>query len=127
VHSPGYYVHIDPEQVFIGIGMWRPEAHALSGIRARIAAKPAEWRRAIGDKTFQRHFKLGGESLMRPPRGYDKNLEFIDDIKRKSYMGVKNLDRDDCLSSQFQRNVETSFRAAELFMRFLCKSVGVRF
>lgn len=64
---------------------------------------------------------------MRPPRGYDKNLEFIDDIKRKSYMGVKNLDRDDCLSSQFQRNVETSFRAAELFMRFLCKSVGVRF
>jgi uncharacterized protein (TIGR02453 family) len=127
VHSPGYYVHVDPEQVFIGVGMWRPEADALSGIRERINAQPAEWRRTVGDKAFRRHFKLGGESLTRPPRGYDKNHELIDDIKRKSYMGVRNLDRDDCLSPQFQRKVETAFKAAEPFMRFLCKSVGVPF
>ncbi len=24
VHSPGYYVHIEPDEVFIGVGMWRP-------------------------------------------------------------------------------------------------------
>ena len=45
VHSPGYYVHIDPDQVFIGVGMWRPESDALRAIRERIAAKPAEWKR----------------------------------------------------------------------------------
>jgi len=127
VHSPGYYVHIDPEQVFIGAGMWRPESDALRGIRERIAAKPAEWKRAVSDKAFSRNFELGGESLIRPPRGFDKDHELIEDIKRKSFMAVKNLDRDDCLSPQFQKKVEASFKASDLFMRFLCKSVGVPF
>ena len=53
--------------------------------------------------------------------------EAIEDIKRKSFMGVKNMERDACLGSQFQRSVETSFKAADPFIRFLCKSVGVPF
>ena len=24
VHAPGYYVHIEPDDVFVGAGMWRP-------------------------------------------------------------------------------------------------------
>lgn len=127
VHSPGYYVHIDPDQVFLGAGMWRPEPDALRGIRERIAAKPAEWKRAVGDAAFKRHFSPGGESLARPPRGFDKNHELIDDIKRKSFIAVKDMDREDCLSPQFQRRVETAFKAAEPYMRFLCKAVGVPF
>ena len=127
VHSPGYYVHIDPDQIFLAAGMWRPESDPLRGIRERIAAKPAEWKRAVGDKAFRRHFSLGGESLTRPPRGFDKDHELIEDIKRKSFIAVKDMDRDDCLSPQFQRRVETAFRAAEPYMRFLCKAVGVPF
>ena len=61
------------------------------------------------------------------PRGFDMDHEFIDDIKRKSFIAVRNVKRDDCLSPQFQRKVESSFKAAEPFMRFLCKSVGVPF
>ncbi len=127
VHSPGYYVHIDPDQVFLGAGMWRPESDPLRSIRERIAAKPQEWKRAVGDGAFRRHFELGGESLTRPPRGFDKDHELIDDIKRKSFIAVKDMDRDDCLTPQFQRHVETAFRAAEPYMRFLCKAVGVPF
>ncbi len=127
VHAPGYYVHIDPEQVFVGVGMWRPESEPLRGIRERIVARPAEWVRASRDRTFRRHFELGGESLTRPPRGFDKDHEHIEDIKRKSFMGVKNMDQDDCLKPQFQRSVETAFKAATPFMQFLCKSVGVPF
>ena len=127
VHSPGYYVHVDPEQVFLGVGMWRPESDALLAIRQRIAARPAEWKDALGDPKFRRHFELGGESLSRPPRGFDKDHELIEDIKRKSFIAVRNLDVGDSVSPQFQRKVETSFSAAEPFMRFLCKAVGVPF
>ena len=74
VHSPGYYVHIEPNNVFLGAGMWRPDAEPLRGIRERIAARPAEWKRTMNDAGFKRHFKLGGESLTRPPRGFDKGL-----------------------------------------------------
>lgn len=126
VHSPGYYVHIAPDEVFIGVGMWRPDSDPLRQIRERIAARPAEWRRAIGAPTFKRQFSLGGESLQRPPRGFDKEHPLIDDIKRKSFIAVRSLDVADCLKPQFQRSVETSFRNAALYMEFLCKAVGVK-
>ena len=125
VHSPGYYVHIDPDQVFLGVGMWRPDSDSLRSIRERIVAKPAEWRRTTADAKFRRHFRLGGESLSRPPRGFDREHEHIGDIKRKSFMGVRNFDVQDCLRPGFQRKVETSFSAATPFMKFLCKAVGV--
>ncbi len=127
VHAPGYYVHIAPQQVFVGVGMWRPDSEPLRRIRERIAAKPAEWRRAVGGGTFVRHFALGGESLLRPPRGFQKDHECIDDIRRKSFIAVRELAVKDCLKPQFQRTVESSFKTAEPFMRFLCKAVGVRF
>ncbi len=127
VHSPGYYVHIDPDDVFLGAGMWMPESEPLLGIRQRIADKPAEWQRAKGDKGFIRHFNLGGTSLTRPPRGFDKEHPMIEDIKRKSFIAIKNMSHADALSPQFQRKVETAFKAATPYMRFLCKAVGVPF
>jgi uncharacterized protein (TIGR02453 family) len=127
VHSPGYYVHIDPDQVFLGAGMWRPDSDSLRMIRERIVAHPAEWSRTLGDKRFKRHFELGGETLTRPPRGFDKDHEHIEDIKRKSFIAVRNLDVADCLGKGFQRKVETSFSAATPYMTFLCKAVGVPF
>ena len=127
VHSPGYYVHIDPQQVFLGVGMWRPDPASLRSIRDRIAAKPAEWKRTIGDAKFKRQFDLGGEVLTRPPRGFDKEHECIADIKRKSFIAVKYLAVDDCLSPQFARKVATSFKVGTPYMQFLCKAVGVPF
>ncbi len=127
VHSPGYYVHIEPDELFLGVGMWRPDSDPLRGIRERIAAKPAEWQRAMDSQPFRRNFSLGGESLSRPPRGFDKELECIEDIKRKSFIAVREFKVEDCLKPQFQRTVESSFKSADPFMRFLCKAVGVRF
>jgi uncharacterized protein (TIGR02453 family) len=126
VHSPGYYVHIDPNEVFIGVGMWRPDADPLRQIRERIAARPGEWQRAIGTAAFKRHFSLGGESLKRPPRGFDKEHPLIDDIKRKSFIAVRTVPVADCLKPQFQRTVETSFKQATPYMEFLCAAVGVK-
>ena len=127
VHSPGFYVHIEPDNVFLGAGMWRPDSESLKNIRQRIAAKPAEWKRTMNDRAFKRHFKLGGESLLRPPRGFDKEHECIADIKRKSFIAVKNMDVDACLNPRFQQQVETAFRSATPYMKFLCKAVGVPF
>ena len=127
VHAPGYYVHIEPDNVFLGAGMWLPDSDSLRGIRQRIAARPAEWRRTLAEAGFKRHFKLGGESLTRPPRGFDKEHECIEDIKRKSFIAVKEMDVKACLNPRFQQQVETAFKSAEQYMTFLCKAVGVPF
>ena len=107
--------------------IWRPDSDPLRAIRERIAARPAEWKRTIGDAKFKRHFSLGGDVLTRPPRGFDKDHELIDDIKRKSFIAIEYLSVDDCLNPQFQRKVETAFKAGTPYMRFLCKAVGVAF
>ncbi|MDJ0905009.1 MAG: DUF2461 domain-containing protein [Woeseiaceae bacterium] len=127
VHSPGYYVHIAPDEVFLGAGMWRPDSDSLRRIRERIATKPAEWRRVVADKGLKRQFEMAGESLTRPPRGFDKDHECIEDIKRKSFIAVRDLPAEAPLGKGFQRTVESSFRNAEPLMRFLCKAVGVPF
>jgi uncharacterized protein (TIGR02453 family) len=127
VHAPGFYVHIDPDQVFLGAGMWRPASDALRGIRERIADKPAEWERVRDDKLFKRHFKLGGEALTRPPRGFDKEHPQIADIRRKDFIAVKNMTLEEALNPRFQQKVETAFKAASDYMAFLCKAVNVPF
>ena len=125
VHAPGFYVHIDPDSVFLGAGMWRPAPEALLGIRERITHKQAEWLRVCAEAKFKRQFSLGGEKLTRPPRGFDKDHPLIEDIKRKDFIAVKNLTLEDALQPKFQQKVETAFKAATPYMQFLCKAVGV--
>ena len=125
VHSPGFYVHIDPKQVFLGAGMWRPDPDALAGIRSRISDKQSEWIRVSADRKFTRHFHLGGTTLKRPPRGYDKEHPMIEDLKRKDFIAVKNMSHEDALSPRFQQKVETAFKSSADYVQFLCKAVGV--
>jgi len=125
VHSPGFYLHLDPDEVFVGVGLWRPDADALAAIRARIVGRSPEWLRARDDSTFRRHFRLAGESLQRPPRGFGKDHPLIEDLKRKDFIAVRNLDVHEATAPRFQQKVETSFKAAAPLMKFLCRSVGV--
>src|SRR5438270_14082518 len=41
VHGPGYYLHLEPGECFVGGGMWNPEPKVLDEIRTRIADQPA--------------------------------------------------------------------------------------
>ena len=126
-HAPGYYVHIAPDEVFIGAGLWRPPPDALLAIRRRIADQPAEWQRALADRRFRRLYTLGGETLTRAPRGFDKAHPLIEDIKRKDFIAVRELDVVDVCADGFRQTVLDSIEAAEPLMRFLCRAVGAPF
>ena len=127
VHAPGYYFHIDPDNVFLAVGLWRPESAALANIRDSIVDSPQHWQRLVGNKKFQAHFELGGSALKRPPRGYSKEHPLIEDIKRKDFIAVGNLDHESLYDPKIVSTVETAFRAATPWMKFLCKAVGVSF
>jgi uncharacterized protein (DUF2461 family) len=83
--------------------------------------------RARDDKAFKRHFSLGGQSLTRPPRGFDKAHPLIDDIKRKDFIAVKTMDLSEATAPRFQQKVESAFKTGTPLMQFLCKAVGVPF
>lgn len=127
VHAPGYYLHIDPHEVFVGVGLWHPPSDALAAIRQRLDARPAEWKRARDDARFRRQFALAGESLKRPPRGYPADHPLIDDLRRKDFIAVKSLSHSAVTRNGFVDRVAASFAVATPFMRFLCKAVDVPF
>jgi len=55
----------------------------------------------------------------------DKDHPLVEDLKRKDFIAVKDLDPGEVTGPRFQQKVETSFRAAVPLMTFLCKAVGV--
>ncbi|MGB5247919.1 MAG: DUF2461 domain-containing protein [Woeseia sp.] len=127
VHAPGFYLHIDPHQVFLGVGIWHPDSRTLAAIRQRIHTRQAEWQRVKADPKFRRQFEPGGESLTRPPRGYAADHPLIDDLRRKDFIAVRNLDKDAVLKPAFVKSVAGSFAAGTPLMRFLCKAAELPF
>lgn len=127
VHAPGFYFHVDPQEVFLGAGIWHPDSEALGRIREAIDDDPAAWKKAKGNKSFTSKFELSGDSLRRSPQGYSADHPSIEDLKRKDFIGIFRLDHDDLLEPDIIEQTVAAFRTAKPFMAFLCKGVRVKF
>src|SRR4029077_19314026 len=84
--GPGFYLHVEPGNVFMAAGIWRPDPDALKQIRDAIAAKPAAWRKAAKAVPLD-----DGEKLARRPRGYDPAHPQLEDLKRKSFTTTRSF------------------------------------
>ncbi len=126
-HAPGYYVHLQPGQCFMGVGLWRPETKVAYAIRHHIDDEPAAWKKAVNGKRFTDVFTLDGDSLTRPPKGFDAEHPLIDDLKRKDFIASTKLKQSDVTSGSFMDQFEDLSKRATPFMRFLCEAVGVEF
>ncbi len=127
VHAPGFYLHIEPESVFFGAGIWRPDSPTLASIRNAIDSFPPKWKRARDAKAFRETFELQGDSLKRPPRGYDADHRFIEDLRRKDFIGVMEMSVDSLFDPSIISDVEQGMKNAKPFMRFLCDAIHVDF
>jgi uncharacterized protein (TIGR02453 family) len=123
VHTPGFYLHLEPGQVFMGAGIWHPEPKTLAKIRDAIVENPDRWQRAISDEAFKRGFQLGGDSLSRPPKGYDPDHSFIEDLKRKDFIASVSLSEEEACTPNFIDRFAGRCRAAAPFMAFLTTSL----
>lgn len=126
VHAPGFYVHLAPGEVFLGGGLWMPASETLGKIRSAIAAKPAQWKKAVTDKAFVAHFGgLEGESLTRPPKGFDPDHPFIEDLKRKSFVATRISSEREANSRDFVNEAALTFRNLATLVRFLCAALDI--
>ena len=127
VHAPGFYLHLEPCNCFAGVGMWRPDSATLARIRDAIVADPARWEAALSDEAFQPAYRLGGESLKRPPRGYDPDHPFIEDMKRKEFVASTPLSETEVFAPKFIDRYAEICRQATPFMKFLTGAIGLPF
>ena len=127
VHAPGFYLHIDPNSCFLGVGMWHPGSGPLGMIRDRIVDDPDAWKSARDDNGFRRRFELTGDSLQRPPRGYPPEHFYLEDLKRKDFIAVTEFSAKAAAEATFADRVAADFAAAEPFMAFLCRALDLQY
>ncbi len=114
VHMPGFYIHLEPDNCFLGAGIWMPEPENLRRIRAAIARQDPRWLR------LRKQFELDGEGkLVRPPRGYGADHPLIEDLKQRSFTVSYSLAEDEVLSEQLPDTVAKVFRKLLPLNRFL--------
>jgi uncharacterized protein (TIGR02453 family) len=127
VHAPGFYLHLEPGSVFVGAGIWRPDTESQRKIREAIAEDSKRWKRIVGAKKFREKLELAGDSLKRPPRGFDPDHPLIDDLKRKDFITVADFSEKDATTSAFLVNVASTCQTAAPFVRFLTESLELEF
>jgi uncharacterized protein (TIGR02453 family) len=124
-HAPGFYLHLEPDGVFAGVGLWQPDAAALAKIRDAIVAQPERWQQASQDKAFRATFTIGGESLKNPPRGYDPGHPFIEDLKRKDFIASVNFSEAEATAPGFIDRYTQVCRQAAPYIAFLTTALGL--
>ncbi len=119
VHAPGLYLHIANDGCFLGSGIWHPDSKALSQIRSCIDDNPNAYKQALAQLT-KAGFTMTGDSLIRPPKGFDKNHPMIDELKRKDFIAMKPISTETLLSENFDDWCAQQFAQTNKLMGYLC-------
>ena len=124
-HAPGFYIHLAPDEIFYGGGVWHPPAPQLLQIREAIRDKGKPWTSATTGAAFKKRFKgVRGEGLTRPPRGFDGDHPLIEDIKRKSFFAMTEGKPAQAKKPAFADDVAAAMTDSKPLMKFLCDAVG---
>lgn len=128
VHAPGLYLHIDLDEVFLGVGVWMPPSAPLKQIRERIAERPDDWTAIIEDPAFgDGGFYQHDGALKRAPRGFPKDHPLIEEIKRKSFIALTKLPPDLIESPTLCDTVAEKLQQIRPYPAFICAAMGLEF
>ena len=127
VHAPGFYMNLQPGECYMGVGLWRPESKVAYKIRQHIDENQAAWKKASRGKRFTDVYSMGGDSLVRSPKGYDDDHPLIEDLKRKDFIASTRLTQKAVTAPDFMDTFVDNAKRATPFMRFLCEAVGLPF
>tara|TARA_R110002049_G_scaffold4601_5_gene32647 strand:- start:904507 stop:905193 length:687 start_codon:yes stop_codon:yes gene_type:complete len=125
IHAPGVYIHLEPNECFVGAGCWRPEKNVLAATRAAIDTDPQGWKRARDNKAFRQSFELAGESLKTKPRDYPADHPMIDDLKRIDFIAVAPLTPKDFVDEKIVDKLIDHVKRSKPLMRFLCDAIEI--
>lgn len=127
VHAPGFYLHISLDEIFLGAGMWRPAKEPLKQIRDRIATQPETWQSVLDSEGLKTDWRLGGESLSRGPRGFDKSHPMIEELKRKDFIAVRDLGPDAVTDADLPDRLMAMFQQTTPLVKWLCAATGAAY
>lgn len=126
MEEASFYIHISPQESFIGGGYYRPDTAILQKIRAAIDYNGDELKLIVSTPEFK-HFYNGiapdAEQLKTSPRGYSEDHAHIDLLRRKSFTAIRPLTEKEVISDHFIDIVEEAFTVIQPFNEYLLQAV----
>lgn len=122
VHSPGYYLHLEPRGCFAAAGLWRPDAPTLFKVRTAIATRPREWRAVRRLVNWDDAGKLA-----RAPRGFPADHEFVEDLKLRDIGTAIAFTDEQVCGTRFMTLMTNACRRMAPLARFLSEALGLPF
>lgn len=124
-HAPGFYLHLEPGNVFAAMGVWHPDSRTLFQIRNAISRQSNRWTDIISEDQFAANFQIGGESLKRAPKGFDPDHPLIEHLKMKDYVAFRNIEEPETFRENFIDRYAEICRHGSSYIRFLTESLGL--
>jgi uncharacterized protein (TIGR02453 family) len=122
VHSPGFYLHLDPSGCYAASGLWHPEPPTLLKVRNAMVEREEEWRKVRKLLNWDDAGKLS-----RPPRGFPCDHEFVEDLKLRDLGTAINFTPEQICNPKFMTTFAAACRKMSPIARFLSSAVGQQF
>lgn len=116
----GYYLHIEPGEVFMGAGIYMPDGDQLKKIRKHLTNKGEEFANIVENRTIKKIFgELEGEKLQRVPRGFEPTDPMAEWLRLKQFFLGKSFGETICHQPSFVNEIVKSFKGATPLVKFL--------
>jgi len=109
----GFYFHVDPKEVVIAAGAWMPEKDQLAAIRHWLLDHHLEFRKLLQKPNVRKTFaEFEGNALIRPPKGFPKDLPALDLIQCRQWGLSTTLPAAAALDAGFAATLTRHFKLA---------------
>ena len=121
----GYYMHIEPNDCFIGGGIYMPEAPVLKAIRKEIYYNSDEFNKILNEKNFKKYFPtgIGGDKLKNPPKDFPADFKDIELLKHKHFFTLNSVKDAELSSKDYFKKVVEVFKAIKPLNDFLNRAI----
>ncbi len=126
-HAPGFYLHLEPGQSFVGLGIWRPDGPSLAKLRGALVANPRGWEKVRDDGAFRAALELSGDALKRPPKGFPPDHPLVEDLKRTDFVAVAKVSQAEITGAGFLDRFAILCAAGGPFVAWLCRALEVEY
>ena len=116
----GLYLHLASGDSFAGAGIWHPDPSTLNRVRKAIVSRPEAWRRVR-----ESGLKMEGESLKRPPAGFDRNHPFVEDLKLKDITAGVRFSNAQVTGPRFMKDFLQASKKLDPLNKFLAGALSL--
>lgn len=118
--NAGYYFHIEPDESFMGGGIYMPPAEPLKAVRNYIADHGDEFLKIINAPNFKKTYPtMYDDKLKTAPKGFPKDHEYIELLRYKSFIFSRRLPKDEIVGKNYIEQMVNSFQVLHPVNEFL--------